>query len=304
MTAKPITFPRTVTANGAVQYVNAETGVKIHAGSHMGKPLYHVTTPALTAVGQALLCKVTTLVTARRWAKAEVAKMREAIAAAHDRALSEDFRRAQATPAPAAPTVDALARMGFAELMKLAKQHNVPGRGDARLEALRAGVRAALEGQGGVPVVPAPRVPGRAAAMPVWRVLGVDPGKATTYVTTDGRWRIVGRPVGTSGNREFNAYDAISGAKVGHTQRRLMDAKRTVREHVETLEKAHTDARLCERARLAGDPQWIDATHGQVLQALAEDARREGERKRAGAGGGPRELSGFGKLALAYQAAR
>jgi hypothetical protein len=147
--------------------------------------------------------------------------------------------------------------------------------------------------------------------MPVWRVAEVVKGVRTTYITLDGRWKIVGerRQVisygrgGTAdGGREFTCYDNLSGAQVGHKHWRLADAKAQVRAHLEWMAKAEVDARLCERARLAGDPDWASATHGQVLEALAEDAAREGERKRASGGGGPRELSGFGKLALAYRA--
>ena len=46
-------------------------------------------------------------------------------------------------PAPAPAAADDLDSMRFAQLMELAKLHNVPGRGTARIAALREGVRAA-----------------------------------------------------------------------------------------------------------------------------------------------------------------
>lgn len=201
--------------------------------------------------------------------------------------------------------------MSFAELMDLARQHNVPGRGAARIGALREGVRAALGGAAPAAAPAGPVVPGKSAGLLSWRSAPIADAGATRYVTADGRWEIVGRRVQAAGfrggavdaGREFTAYDALSGVKIAHTHRRLRDAKAAVQQHVENVERAHTDARLCERARLAGDADWRNATHGQILQALAEDAHRAGEARRSGRYT-PRQQSALGLMAQAYRAAR
>jgi hypothetical protein len=68
------------------------------------------------------------------------------VARAHDEALAEDAARpAPAAPAPVAEAGegDELDGMKFAELMEIAKALKVPGRGTARIAALRAGIRTA-----------------------------------------------------------------------------------------------------------------------------------------------------------------
>jgi hypothetical protein len=68
-----------------------------------------------------------------------------AVKRAHDEALAEDAARPVAAPVLVAEVAagDELESMTFAQVMELAKALRVPGRGTARIAALREGVRAA-----------------------------------------------------------------------------------------------------------------------------------------------------------------
>lgn len=205
--------------------------------------------------------------------------------------------------------MDALDTMRFPQLMELAKLYKVPGRGIARIDALRAGVRQALAAAApAAPEVPViTRRPASPAAPIVWRAIATSASGRSVYRSSCGRWEIRGealphrgfRPEPVSAPKMFTVHDLASGGrKVAHSQRRLRDAKRSLQQHVEDITRAHTDAVLCERARAAGDANWVEAAHGQVLQALAEDTRRT-----TAQGRGPARLSGFGAIAAAHRAA-
>lgn len=153
--------------------------------------------------------------------------------------------------------------------------------------------------------LPAPP-PGRAAArLTFTAAVSAQPG-ATRYVSADGRYTIIGRPVaGTLGSdknpdRAFTAYR--SGTPVSSAHRRLTDAKVAAQADVEAIERAHNSARYDEAARVAGEPDWRGASSGLLMLAWAEDARRTGEARR-GAGTGPRRVSGWGRLAEAHRSA-
>lgn len=109
----------------------------------------------------------------------------------------------------------------------------------------------------------------------------VDAGR-TLYTTPDGRYEIHGRPMAYAAARGGSvkggkAFDVFrKGVRVGYAFSKLADAKAAAQRDIETLERAHNDARACERARLAGEKDWADAADGLLYLALAEDSRRTG----------------------------
>lgn len=104
----------------------------------------------------------------------------------------------------------------------------------------------------------------------------------TLYTTPDGRYEIHGRPMAyaaarggsVKGGKVFDVFR--KGVRIGYAFSKLADAQLAAQRDVETLERAHNDARACERARQAGAKDWAEVADGLLFLALAEDTRRTG----------------------------